>query len=75
MSAKAAAAAPPPADSSTALIIVGVVVAIVAAILLQAYLQHRRMVANAPPRPRKKPGAKQLKREKLKQGLRPAGDD
>lgn len=34
-----------------------------------------KMVKNAPVRPKKKLGAKQMKREKLKMGLRPAGDD
>ncbi|KAG2490143.1 hypothetical protein HYH03_011447 [Edaphochlamys debaryana] len=61
--------------SATVWTVVVAVFGIVGGILLWAFIQHRRMVASMPARPRKKLGAKQLKREKLKMGLRPAGDD
>ncbi|PNW78231.1 hypothetical protein CHLRE_09g386753v5 [Chlamydomonas reinhardtii] len=61
--------------SNTVIVIVGVVLVIVGGALLYSFIQYQRMMANAPARPKKKLGAKQIKREKLKMGVRPPGDD
>lgn len=71
----AAAAATGDDGFNTVILVVGFVCLIVVGVFVGAYVNHVKMVKNAPVRPKKKLGAKQMKREKLKMGLRPAGDD